>query len=594
MDSPKTSLLDMGMALRRFGLIDYIVFAFMLLICVVIGIYYGFCAGKTSEAEYLMGGRKMKTFPVAMSLIASFISGITLLGTPTEVYLYGVQYCYISISVIAMAVVVAIAYLPVFHDLKLTSTYEYLELRFNKKVRLFGSFLFFIGVMIWLPIVIYVPALAFNQVTGVNIHIITPAVCIVCIFYTSMGGLKAVVWTDVIQTLIMLAAMLLIIIKGTMNVGGLSVVWSRSYETGRIEAPDFSSDPTMRHTALTLWVGGFFWWLQVNAVNQNMIQRYLTLPNMRAARFALCIFVIGAMSFLFLCSYCGLLIFATYHDCDPLTTKLAVAKDQLLPLLVMDTLKGLPGLPGVFVAGVFSAALSSLSTGLNSMAAVILEDFYKRCCKHKMSPQQTNIFLKIVVIVLGTIAVILVFVVEKLGSVLQLSMSLSGMSSGPSLGIFSMGLFFPWINSKGALVGGLAGMGFMGWIIGGTQEAIASGNMRFETKPLTVEGCSYEFVTPTSVYEVVNSTLHTQKNDVFILYQMSYLWYTLIGALVSIFVGLVVSFVTTPLDPASVDSTLLSPIIRPYMPKKKDKQDVNMELLHKYNIRNPHIENETT
>lgn len=86
------------------------------------------------------------------------------------------------------------------------------------------------------PIVVYVPALAFNQVTGVNIHIITPIVCLVCVFYTFVGGIKAVVWTDVIQILIMFGSLFLIVIKGTLNVGGLTVI-QKSYDSGRIEAP---------------------------------------------------------------------------------------------------------------------------------------------------------------------------------------------------------------------------------------------------------------------------------------------------------------------------------------------------------------------
>lgn len=140
-----------------------------------------------------------------------------------------------------------------------------------------------------------------------------------------------------------------------------------------------------------------------------------------------------------ICCYCGLLIYATYHDCDPLTTKLVKAKDQLLPLLVMDILGDYPGLPGLFVAGVFSAALSSLSTGLNSMSAVMLEDFFKPFANRPLTVTQTKYIMRGVVAVFGAICVALVFVVEKLGAVLQLSMSLGAVAQGPLLGIFTMG-----------------------------------------------------------------------------------------------------------------------------------------------------------
>ncbi|XP_069696488.1 sodium-coupled monocarboxylate transporter 1-like [Periplaneta americana] len=584
-DTPNVSMEDNGEALHGFEIADYIVFVFMLLVCFCIGIYYGFCTGKVSATEYLMGGRNMQIFPVAMSLISSVISGITLLGTPTEIYLYGIQYAYTVGGIMSMGVAVSYAYLPVFHNLQLTSTYEYLERRFNKQVRLLGSFIFSIGVILLLPIVIYVPALAFNHVTGINVHIITPAVCLVCIFYTCMGGLKAVVWTDVVQTSVMLGAMVLVMVKGTIDVGGFRVVWEHGVNSGRIEPPDLSPDPTVRHSVLSLCVGGFFFWLQVSALNQNMTQRYLTLPTMRAARIALSLFIMGAMVFIFICSYCGLLIFARYHNCDPLTTKRVARKDQLLPLLVMDTLKDLPGLSGLFIAGVFSAALSTLSTSLNSMAAVILEDFYKSLFKHQLSPRKTNILLKTVVAVLGVTSVSLVFVVEKLGSVLELTLSLIGVSNGASLGIFSMGLFLPWINSEGAIIGGLAGLGIMGWLCVGTQAAIASGDITFLRKPVTVEGCTNTSVTPTTFIEVTNSTLNHQSNNVFVLYQMSYMWYTLLGAVISMFVALLVSLLTCPTDITTIDPMYLSPVIRRFLPKKKaNENDVDMTLIKQTNV----------
>ena len=114
----------------------------------------------------------------------------------------------------------------------------------------------------------------------------------------------------------------------------------------------------------------------------------------------------------------------------------------------MDILGIFPGLPGLFVAGVFSAALSSLSTGLNSLAAIFLEDFLKPYVSQPLTEKQTAIFMRSVVVVLGVICVALVFVVEKLGMVLQLSMTLSSVTSGPLFGVFVMGVLFPWINGK--------------------------------------------------------------------------------------------------------------------------------------------------
>lgn len=119
---------DVKISLQKFGWQDYLMFVLMLAICAMVGVYFGFIKKKPKKADdatdYLVGGRQMKVFPIAMSLIATFISGISLLGTPTEIYVYGIQYMYVIGGVITMGFIMMYVYLPVFHDLKLTSTYE--------------------------------------------------------------------------------------------------------------------------------------------------------------------------------------------------------------------------------------------------------------------------------------------------------------------------------------------------------------------------------------------------------------------------------------------------------------------------------------
>ncbi|KAL3283359.1 hypothetical protein HHI36_006507 [Cryptolaemus montrouzieri] len=567
---------DIGEAMQRFDLYDYVTFITMLLLSVLVGSYFGFVKTSENTQDYLMGGRNMKILPVAVSLLASFISGISLLGIPTEIYVYGIQYMYILMGMCLMAVVFQYVYLPVFHNLNLTSTYEYHERRFDKRVRLFGSILFTFGIITWLPLVIYVPALAFNQVTGVNVHYTTPAVCIICIFYTSMGGLKAVVWTDVIQTIIMFGAMILVVVKGTLDAGGLTNVWQRNWDSDRIEGPNFDLDPSSRHTVWSLVIGGFFYFLQTAAVNQNMVQRYLSLSSIRAATISLWLFICGMIITVAICSYAGMVIYAMYHKCDPLTTMLAKEKDQLLPLLVMETIGDYPGLPGIFVAGIFSAALSSLSTGLNSMAAVVIEDFYKPFATKPLTEKQSYHLMKLTVLTVGAVCVGLVVIVEKLGTVLQLTMSLGAIASGPSLGIFTMGILLPWANATGALTGGVSGLIFMSWLCLRAQAAIASGDLTFPEKSVTTEGCHYHFVPKQSSAlldihfdPTLNATDITHTDERFMLYRLSYLWYCMIGAFVTIAIGLIVSFCTTPNNPQDVDPCLIAPLVRKLIKPRK-------------------------
>lgn len=177
----------------------------------------------------------------------------------------------------------------------------------------------------------------------------------------------------------------------------------------------------------------------------------------------------------------------------------------MVPLLIMDVFRNLPGLPGLFVAGIFSAALSSLSSALNSLSAIALEDFVKP--RMQLSERQTNYFMRGFVLVCGVICVALVFVVEKLGAVLQLTMSLGPATNGPLFGIFIMGLMMPWIKSKSALIGGVVGLFSMSWYAFKTQLMKSSGELVHPPKPVSTEGCTYDFyVNATIINEVPQST----------------------------------------------------------------------------------------
>ncbi|XP_030381689.1 sodium-coupled monocarboxylate transporter 1 [Scaptodrosophila lebanonensis] len=581
---------ELRASLQSFGWPDYLVFCLMLAICAAIGIHFCLqlrreskarisCGGDATEAansaaSYLVGGRKMKIFPITMSLISSFISGITLLGTPTEIYLYGAQYMYIMGSLVLMGFCMYYFFLPVFHELNLISTYKYLEERYNRSLRFFGSIMFIVASLLWLPIVIYVPAIAFNQATGVNIHIVTPIVCLVCIFYTCIGGLKAVVWTDVIQTLIMFGAMTLVLVKGTLDIGGPSVVWQRARETTRLETPNFNFDLTERYTFYSLVLGGVAHWLKSNAISQNMIQRYLSLPTLKDARIAIWTFIAGVLTFLLICGYTGLLIYATYADCDPLETKLAQRKDQLLPLLVMETLGAYPGLPGIFVAGVFSAALSSLSTGLNSLSAVVLEDFVKTFRSAPLTEKQTSFVMRSVVVVFGALCVTLVLAVEKLGSVLQLTITLSSVANGPLLGIFTAGVMIPWVAAKGALLGGFSSLLLMAWMCVSAQRDLVTGTLVYSRKPYSTMGCNYTYGSgeiPRSFNTSPLDGIVSQAAAPFELHRISYLYFTLLGALVTIVIGLITSLLLGETNLDAVDTRLLTPFVRRWLERRRAK-----------------------
>ncbi|XP_013106008.2 sodium-coupled monocarboxylate transporter 1 isoform X5 [Stomoxys calcitrans] len=568
---------DLSSSLQHFGWVDYCVFVLMLIICAFIGFYFGFIEKKQknqkrsatehrrgSEAlDYLVGGRKMKVFPVSLSLVASFVSGISLLGTSTEIYVYGTQYAFILITLALSGVISWYVFLPVFCNLQLTSTYEYFERRFSRRMRLFGAVLFNVKTLLWLPIAVYVPALTLSQVSGLNLHTIAPMVIIICTFYTTVGGIRGVVWTDVIQSFVMFGSIILLIIKGTIDIGGFGVLWQRNWEGGRLKFPELTLDPTVRMGILPVFVGGTFFKLQNTSINQPTIQRFMSLPSLKKIKQTLWTFSIGLTLLYSLCIYVGLLAYATFYDCDPMATGLAHSRDQLVPVLVMNVLGQFPGMPGIFVSGVFSAALSSLSTYLNSLAAVVLEDFIRPFCKEEISERTTAIVMRSVVVICGLSSIGLVYVVEQLGMVLQLSATLQSIVYGPMLGIFTVGMLMPWLNEKSVLSGSIVSFLCMAWICINAQIANVTGAFRHSKLPVSVEGCDYEF----DMTKYLNSTSEYLPSQGSSIYHVSFLLYTGLGAVLVMLASNVASLFFGLNDISKLDGKLLAPFMAKLMKK---------------------------
>lgn len=197
------------------------------------------------------------------------------------------------------------------------------------------------------------------------------------------------------------------------------------------------------------------------------------------------------------------------------------------------------------------------------MSAVILEDFFKTFRKTPLTDKQTNYIMRGVVAVFGTVSVCLVLVVEKLGSVLELSMSLAAVTHGSLLGIFTMGVAMPWVTSNGAIAGGSVGVGVMTWICYMAQSAILSGELSFVQKPVSTAGCEYSYlITEPDRFFSINTTTEYLPGiidgEVFAIYHLSYLWYTLFGACITIIVSLIVSFVLGANEPSKLRPELLN------------------------------------
>ncbi|NWU39553.1 SC5A5 protein, partial [Hylia prasina] len=357
---------------------DYGVFALMLLISTGIGLFHGLAKGgqKTSE-DFFTGGRRMSALPVGLSLSASFMSAIQVLGVPAEAFRYGAKFLWMCLAQLINSALTAQLFLPVFYRLGLTSTYEYLERRFSRSVRLCGTLQYVVATMLYTGIVIYAPALILNQVTGLDIWASLLSTGVICTFYTTIGGMKAVIWTDVFQVFVMLSGFVAVAIRGMQLVGGPAEVLSIAANGSRLNFADFSLDPRSRYSAWTFVLGGTLLWLSMYGVNQAQVQRYVACRSEREAKMALLVNQAGLFCIVGSAVACGLVMFALYRHCDPLLAGAIAAPDQYMPYLVLDIFEGSPGVPGLFLACAYSGTLSTASTSINAMAAVTVEDFVR-------------------------------------------------------------------------------------------------------------------------------------------------------------------------------------------------------------------------
>nr|KAF6482129.1 solute carrier family 5 member 5 [Molossus molossus] len=341
-----------------FGAWDYGVFALMLLVSTGIGLWVGLARGGQRSAEdFFTGGRRLTALPVGLSLSASFMSAVQVLGVPSEAYRYGLKFLWMCLGQLLNSLLTAAFYLPVFYRLGLTSTYQYLELRFSRTVQLCGTLQYLVATVLYTGIVIYAPALILNQVTGLDIWASLLSTGAICTFYTTVGGMKAVIWTDVFQVVVMLAGFCVVLVRGTMLVGGPRQVFKLAQNHSRINLMDFDPDPRSRYTFWTFVVGGTLVWLSMYGVNQAQVQRYVACHTEKQAKLALLINQVGLFLIVSTAAGCGIVMFTFYMDCDPILTGRISAPDQYMPLLVLDIFRNLPGVPGLFLACAYSGTL---------------------------------------------------------------------------------------------------------------------------------------------------------------------------------------------------------------------------------------------
>lgn len=452
---------------QTFTLLDYSIFAAYLLLTVAIGTI--FIKGQRNLDEYFLAGRSIGSAIIAMTILASLFSGISFLAAPSEGYANGPIYYLMTLGFFVATPITTLVFLPFYYNSRFFTAYQYLEERFSVHLRTLASASFVVRVLLWLAAATYAPALALEQATGMPLWFTILCTGILTTLYTTFGGMRAVIWTDVMQLVVLFGGQVVIIFVAITKVpGGWSQVIELGQQGGRLDL-SFSPDPTVRLTLWGLLIGAAFMHLVQMATDQVSVQRYLSAKSLKEAQRGLWLklWLVLPVSGVFYGT--GLVLYAFYQiNGDPLAAGKITKADQILPYFVVNELPS--GLPGLFIAAIYAASMSTISSGINSLTSASLVDFYQRLWRRPDLSEQNQLRIaRVLTLSYGALVILLAFLVQRLGTLLEATNKVIGLIGGPLIGLFLLGILFRRATARGALIGWIGGLSLTLWVCFGTQ-----------------------------------------------------------------------------------------------------------------------------
>lgn len=428
---------------------DYLVILFYMLLLLWIGWRAG--KGGGGSEGYFLGSRKIPWWAVGISLYATGTSAISFLAIPTKTFVTNQVYGLGTLWGPIFMVVAAYTIVPILRGIKIYSTYEYLEARFGRVVRIFGAFVsvaFQLGGR--MSIVLLLPALALSAVTGINVFAAVALMGVLATIYTVMGGIKAVIWTDVLQVVVLFGGAILafvLMIQGSE--GGLNGYLEIGSNYNKFKAVEWGFDLTLP----VIWVFALNQMMTQASMpaDQVMVQRVLTTPSVKQARksylFLGLIVVPGTILFHLL----GSSMFTYFHS-NPEILNPQMQNIQAFPLYIVEVLPA--GICGLLIAALFAACMSTLDSSMNSVTTVIMRDFYPLFSRDSDNLSEAK-FITAVVGLIGTAFALLMAGVE-IKSMFDLWMEILALVGGGFGGVFMLGMFSKRANQWGAIIGALS------------------------------------------------------------------------------------------------------------------------------------------
>jgi len=446
--------------------LDWVVIGVYLAILLWLGFYLA--KGQKSEKDYFLGGRNIPSWAIAMSTTATQCGAISMMSIPAFVALAsggGMKWLQLELAVPLAVILVMSLIIPTFYRSKITTAYEYLERRFSPATRSLISFMFLLSRGLATGCAIYAPSFLLSTITGFSIVYMILLMSAVTMIYTAVGGIKASIYTDVLQ-FILLSGSVLILIAVLFDHAGFSSIVA-SIPKGRALGVDFihTGFDGYDYAFLPAIIGGIFFYSSYYGLDQSQIQRVLTSKSVDASRSAL--FLNCFLRYPLMLGYCILGIFLRGFLSGEQSLLQAVVignnPDALLPLFISMYLPA--GLRGLIIVGILAGAMSTLDSSYNSLSAATMNDFYTKYIKKEPTAKEYLLWSRLTTLGWAIFCMIFAFFAGRLAETIIVGVNKIGaVFYGPILGAFLLGILTKRARGYGVIAGVLAGVVFNAYL----------------------------------------------------------------------------------------------------------------------------------
>ncbi|HMJ83598.1 MAG TPA: sodium/solute symporter [Vicinamibacterales bacterium] len=453
--------------------IDAAILVAYLIMLTGVGLY--FSRRQVNLDEFFRARQSMTWLPVGLSLMAALDSAIDYLMQPSSTIKYGLILLVGTSSWLLLYPWVAKVTLPFYRRLNLYTTYEYLEARFDVRVRSLAAGIFIVWRLGWMATAIYVPCLAISAATGGGIPLTGTIVAlgVVVTFYTALGGVQAVIWNDVAQFMVRFGGLTAVVVIAARAVpGGLSEIWQVASAAGKttLFAPIAGSSDGLFAGVQAFFeqplnVVSIMFALMVGRMaayvgDQIMVQRLQTTRSLKDARRAFVVTAAGDIIWMFALSFVGLALFA-YFQRHPLPPDFST--DKILPYFMSLTFPR--GIVGLVIASIMASSLSSVDSAINSCTSVVVVDFYNRLVLGRQTGERGSgaddrrqvLVARVATVGFGALGTLLAINVSRIGSLLEIANKLINAFTGPLFGIYLLAMFSRRATAVPVLIAGVLG-----------------------------------------------------------------------------------------------------------------------------------------